>query len=65
MPPKGILLMRKEGDFRQDYIVKKEIYDRDIREAYKILFCIDDRKQVTDMWREQGLVCLQCADGLF
>ena len=63
--PEGKLLMRKEGDFRPDYEVKKEIYDNEIKDKYEILFCIDDRKQVVDMWRSQGLTCLQCADGEF
>ena len=59
------LYMRKTGDYRQDTIVKQEIYDEYIKGKYDILFCIDDRKSVVDMWRANGLVCLQCADGNF
>lgn len=59
------LFMRKDGDFRADAIVKKEIYEQHIKPFYDVLFCIDDRQRVVDMWREQGLVCLQCAWGNF
>jgi uncharacterized HAD superfamily protein len=63
----GELWMRPDGDYRQDTIVKKEIYEKNIKPRYdgKIKFVIDDRKQVVDMWRSLGLVCLQCADGNF
>jgi len=53
------LLLRQAGDFRPDTVVKQEIlhehFDKD-----DILFIVDDRQGVVDMWREQGLVCLQC-----
>ncbi|EKD93213.1 MAG: hypothetical protein ACD_28C00204G0005 [uncultured bacterium] len=59
------LIMRARGDFRKDDIVKKELYERDVKGKYEVLFVIDDRKQVVDMWRSIGLVCLQCAPGDF
>lgn len=59
------LFMRKEKDNRKDSIVKKEIYETHIKDKYDVLFCIDDRQQVVDTWRELGLVCLQCAPGNF
>jgi hypothetical protein len=59
------LLMRMAGDFRKDSIVKEEIYKEQIEPLYDVLFCIDDRKQVVDMWRSLGLTCLQCAEGDF
>ena len=59
------LLMRRSGDFRKDMVVKEEIYREAIEPHYKVLFCIDDRKQVVYMWRRIGLVCLQCAPGDF
>jgi hypothetical protein len=58
------LYMRKDGDYRKDSIIKKEIYDEHLSER-NILFVLDDRRQVVDMWREQGLVCLQVAEGNF
>lgn len=59
------LFMRKSGDYRQDYIVKEEIYRSEILPKWEILFCVDDRKQVVDMWRRIGLDCLHCAEGDF
>jgi hypothetical protein len=31
----------------------------------KILFVVEDRNRVVEMWRSEGLVCLQCAPGEF
>lgn len=59
------LYMRKEGDHRKDGIVKKELYEQHILGQYQVLFCIDDRNSVVNLWRSLGLVCLQCADGNF
>ncbi|MCK5629782.1 MAG: hypothetical protein KAI26_04145 [Nanoarchaeota archaeon] len=59
------LFMRKSGDYRKDYIIKQEIYDKNIKPFYNIEFCIDDRKQVVEMWRSNGLICLQCDEGNF
>jgi len=59
------IFARKEGDFRSDDIVKKEIYFDNIASQYEILFALDDRKRVVEMWRSIGLTCLQCAEGNF
>lgn len=59
------LLMRPEGDYRQDAIVKRELFDQHIAGKYAILFTVDDRKQVVQMWRDMGLVCFQVAEGDF
>lgn len=59
------LLMRSRNDFRRDDIVKEQILDFEILTRYTPVFCIDDRKQVVDMWRRRGLVCLACAEGEF
>lgn len=56
------LKMRKSGDYRKDSEVKLEML-ADYKNRFEILFVVDDRKQVVDMWREQGLVCLQCQEG--
>lgn len=57
------LLLRRDGDHRSDVIVKREMLasiDKD-----KILFVVEDRSRVVQMWRSEGLVCLQCAPGEF
>ena len=60
------IFSRKDGDFRPDDVVKEEIYLNRIKPEFDpILFVIDDRKRVVDMWRRNGLVCLQCDEGNF
>lgn len=59
------LLMRKEGDYRRDSIVKQEIYEHHIKDKYVVEFVLDDRDQVVSKWRELGLKCLQVAPGNF
>ena len=59
------LFMRPTGDFRKDAIIKQEIYDNQIKGKYNIDFVLDDRNQVVEMWRANGLTCLQVADGDF
>ena len=63
--PYGMLLMRPEGDIRKDSIVKRELFERYIRDYYNIEFVLDDRNQVVEMWRSLGLKCLQVQEGDF
>jgi predicted secreted acid phosphatase len=57
------LLMRGHDDFREDSIIKEQIYRRSIEPLYDVEVVVDDRQSVTKKWRELGLVCLQCAEG--
>lgn len=59
------LFMRPTDDKREDSIVKQEIYDSRIRGNYNVFAVFDDRNRVVDMWRRNGLTCLQVADGDF
>lgn len=59
------LLMRKTGDTRKDSIIKQEIYEEHIKDKYFVEFVLDDRDQTVQMWREQGLLCLQVYYGNF
>lgn len=59
------LLMRKTGDVRKDSVIKKEIYESYIKGLYNVLFVLDDRNQMVEMWRNLGLTCLQVAEGDF
>jgi hypothetical protein len=60
------LLMRPRKDGRKDFIVKEEIYRRDIQGKYNVRLVLDDRDQVVEMWRNTlGLTCLQVAPGDF
>ena len=68
------LFMRKEGDFRDDVEVKREmIKNLQIRKWNRseatfpleqvtpddVLCILDDRQGVVDMWRQEGFRCLQ------
>lgn len=59
------LMMRKQGDYRRDSIVKEEIYNNYIKDKFDVEFVLDDRQAVVDKWREMGLKCLQVAPGQF
>lgn len=59
------LHMRPENDSRKDSVLKQEMYDTYIKGKYNVLFVLDDRNQVVDMWRQNGLTCLQVAPGDF
>jgi len=59
------LHMRRDKDNRKDSIIKSELYHGAIKPNYAIEFVLDDRQQVVDMWREEGLTCLQVAPGNF
>jgi len=59
------LFMRQRNDQRSDNIVKQIILDFDIKPDYDILFALDDRNSVCKMWRQNGIKCLQVAEGDF
>lgn len=59
------LFMRKEDDDRADYIIKKELYDEHVNGKFNVLFVMDDRNQVVDLWRSLGLKCFQVDYGDF
>lgn len=60
-----LLFMRPEGDKRKDLIVKREIFENEIKNKYNIEFVLDDRNQVVEMWRSLGLTVFQVAEGDF
>jgi predicted kinase len=67
--PFKYVFMRQSGDNRPDNLVKKDILDK-IVEALpggksQIAYVLDDRNQVVEMWRDNGLTCLQVAPGDF
>jgi len=59
------LFMRSGDSYAPDWMVKQNILDFELRPRYEILFVVDDRKQVVDMWRKNGLTVLQCDEGNF
>lgn len=64
--PFDALVMRHEGDYRPDHEIKQEMYDRMlIEDLERVALVFDDRSRVVDMWRANGLRCLQVAPGDF
>lgn len=63
--PKGMLLMKETGDQRPTTEVKLELFDKHIRSCYNVKFVLEDRTSLVKMWRENGINCLQVAEGDF
>ena len=59
------LLHRKEGDFRSDVEVKRDIYNDYIKPKFDVQLAIDDRTRIVKLWRELGLECWQVDQGDF
>ena len=57
------LRLRRSRDRRSDTLAKREIL-ADLPPA-EVLFIVEDRSAVVEMWRTAGYVCLQCAPGEF
>lgn len=54
------LFMRKDDDHRPDYEIKAEMLEA---LSLPIWFAVDDRDQVVNMYRDKGILCLQCKEG--
>lgn len=48
---------------RHDLDVKRDMFARAVGDPKRVLFVVEDRQAVVDMWRTLGLKCLQCAPG--
>lgn len=60
------LFMRPEGEKRSDFIIKKEILEKDILPHYQVDFVLEDRTRNVKMMRDDlGLKVLQVAEGNF
>lgn len=59
---KHLLLMRQDGDHREDTVVKKEMFRESVDQT-RVVAVIEDRDQVVEMWRGEGLLCLQPKKG--
>lgn len=57
------IFMRKDGDHRPDYQVKREIYETQIKDKYDVIGVFEDRDQCVQMWRDLGLQCYQVNEG--
>ena len=60
------LRMRRAGDHRPDYVIKREWLDElDPHTRSHIIATFEDRSSVVKMWRDAGVACFQVADGDF
>lgn len=59
------LFMRGFNNKQDDDIVKKDIYNKYIKDYFKVHYVLDDRNRVVKAWRDMGLRCLQVAEGDF
>lgn len=57
--PYDALLMRANGDYRDDVVVKRELAESMSLTPENTLLVLDDRQKVVNMWREEGFVCHQ------
>ena len=58
------IFMRKEGDYRKDSIIKKELYENKIKDKFNLLCVYDDRISIIKMWHELGIFCFSVNQGL-
>ena len=56
------LYMRPDGDKSPDTEIKQSILNKYIL-GKKVLFSVDDRDRVVEMWRRNGITCLQVQKG--
>lgn len=59
------LIMRKQGDKRNDSIVKHDLFWEFIEPEFNVTICFDDRDRVVKAWRDMGLTCAQVRPGNF
>ena len=58
--PYDALYMRKDGDYRPDNVFKQELLDNIRKNGNDLIERVyDDRNQVVDMWRANGIECIQ------
>lgn len=56
------LYMRADNDYRQDTVVKDELYDRILADGFQPQLVFDDRPRVCDMWKSRGLLVARIGD---
>ena len=59
------LYMRAVNDYRSDDVIKLELLDQIRKDGYDPRIVFEDRTRVVNMWRKEGLRCLQVQPGDF
>ena len=62
---KYTLLMRPDNCFDQDSVLKQSIYQDKIEPKNSVLAVFEDRSRNVEMFRKNGVICLQCDKGDF
>lgn len=52
--PSDMLEMRADGDYRKDFIVKREILAK-LRQKYDVVHAYDDNPAVIELWEHEGI----------
>jgi hypothetical protein len=55
------LYLRPHPQIKGSSEFKRKIYEEKIKDKYRVLFCLDDDINIIKLWRELGLVALDCA----
>jgi hypothetical protein len=63
--PYQAIYMRPFKVYRQDAIIKYELLQQARADGFDPDVVFDDRNQVVDMWRSNGIPCVQVAEGDF
>lgn len=59
------LYMREKDNLEKDTIVKRKLFEQNIRGKYYVKYSLDDRNCIVDLWRSMGIKCLQVQEGNF
>jgi hypothetical protein len=52
--PAHLVMTRADGDFRKDFVIKREMYDHLIK-YYDIIGAFDDNPAIVELWESLGL----------
>ncbi len=63
--PCDALYMRKQGDHKNDDVLKIELLAQLRADGWNPIMAFDDRNRVVKAWREAGIPCAQVAEGDF
>lgn len=55
-----VLIMRHEDDRSQDFIFKEDAYKKQIEPFYDVLFAVDDKMVIAELWRKLRIPALHC-----
>lgn len=59
-----LFLMRPKNNFEKDTVIKRRIYENEIKDKYNVLAVYDDRISVCKMWYELGIYVFTVNQGL-